>query len=124
MAIKVYIPTPFRRLTGNRTHVEADGGSVGQVLDDLDARFPGIGSLIFDSERRIPNHVNVYLNNREIHSLQGIDTVVADGDEVAVIPAIAGGAVALPGLLPTGEREAIAYNHRPPPVSCNPSSRS
>jgi adenylyltransferase/sulfurtransferase len=92
MAVSVYIPTPFRRLTGNRTHVQARGGSVGEVLDDLAAQFPEIGGLIFDTERRIPAHVNVYVNNREIHSLQGTATAVVEGDEVAVIPAMAGGA--------------------------------
>ncbi len=91
MAVKVYIPTPFRRLTGNRVHVEADGRTVAEVLADLIRRFPGLGELIFDAERRIPAHVNVYLNNREIHSLDGPETPVQDGDEVAVIPAIAGG---------------------------------
>lgn len=92
MPVSVYIPTPFRRLTGNRTHVEAHGATVADVLEDLDARFPGMGSLIFDAERRIPAHVNIYVNNREIHSLDGPATKVADGDELAVIPAIAGGA--------------------------------
>ena len=94
MAIRVYIPTPFRRLTGNRTHVEVEGGNVAEVLADLDARFPDIGHLIFDAERQIPAHINIYVNNTEIHSLQGPETVVSDGDEVAVIPAIAGGAEA------------------------------
>ena len=92
MPVNVYIPTPFRRLTGFRARVQADGATIAEVLGDLDARFPGIGDLIFDSERRIPAHINVYVNNREIHSLAGADTTVADGDEVAVIPAIAGGA--------------------------------
>lgn len=92
MPVRVYIPTPFRRYVGNRTHIEAQGRCVGEVLDDLGARFPLIGGLIFDSERRIPAHINIYLNNTEIHSLQGCDTAVADGDEVAVIPAVAGGA--------------------------------
>jgi molybdopterin/thiamine biosynthesis adenylyltransferase/molybdopterin converting factor small subunit len=92
MAVRIYIPTPFRRYVGNRTHIEARGGCVGEVLDDLGARFPEIGGLIFDSERRIPAHINIYVNNTEIHSLAGRDTAVNDGDEVAVIPAVAGGA--------------------------------
>ncbi len=92
MVVRVYIPTPFRRLTGNRTHVEARGGTVREVLDDLERQYPGTGALIFDTEHNIPAHVNVYINNREIHALDGPATPVSDGDEVAVIPAIAGGA--------------------------------
>lgn len=92
MPINVYIPTPFRRLTGNRTRVEAEGQSVGEVLDHLDRVYPGFHGLLFDERRQIPAHINIYLNNREIHGLQGTATRVEDGDEVAVIPAIAGGA--------------------------------
>jgi molybdopterin synthase sulfur carrier subunit len=61
MPVSVYIPTPFRRLTGNRTHVSAAGATVGDVLNDLQSQFPGMGSLIFDEHRQIPAHVNVYV---------------------------------------------------------------
>ena len=93
MSVKVYIPTPFRKITGNRTFVDADGIDVNGVLRDLDQRFPGFGEMVFDGEQELLEHVNVYVNNHEITSLQGADTRVADGDELAVIPAIAGGAV-------------------------------
>ena len=92
MAVKVYIPTPFRRLTGNREFVDADGSDVGGVLRDLEQRYPGFGEMVFDAEHQILDHVNVYLNNQEVSVLNGSDTAVADGDEVSVIPAIAGGA--------------------------------
>ena len=92
MSVKVYIPTPFRKITGNRTFVDADGIDVNGVLRDLDQRFPGFGEMVFDGEQELLEHVNVYVNNYEIHSLQGAETPVADGDELAVIPAIAGGA--------------------------------
>src|SRR3712207_2428623 len=91
MPVNVYIPTPFRRLTGNRTTVEANGGTVGEVIDDLDARFPGLRAQITSDGSEIPAHINVYVNNREISALQGTRTPLQDGDEVAVIPAIAGG---------------------------------
>jgi molybdopterin/thiamine biosynthesis adenylyltransferase/molybdopterin converting factor small subunit len=123
MAINVYIPTPFRRLTGNRTHIQAEGHSVGEVLAHLDRTYPGFDGLLFDGEKQIPTHINIYLNNREIHSLQGTATPVRDGDEVAVIPAIAGGAgtaltpdqvtrysrhIIMPQVGPVGQRKLIA----------------
>jgi len=91
MAVSVYIPTPFRRLTGNRTTVESTGRTVGEVIDDLDLRFPGLRAQITDDGDEIPAHINIYVNNREISALQGTRTPLQDGDEVAVIPAIAGG---------------------------------
>lgn len=91
MPINVYIPTPFRRLTGMRAYVEARGETVGDALTDIVGKFPGLGDLIFDAEGQIPNHVNIYLNNREIHALDGPQTAISEGDELAVIPALAGG---------------------------------
>ena len=91
MPVSVYIPTPFRRLTGNRVSVEAVGGTVAEVIDDLDTRFPGLRAQITDGGQEVPAHINIYVNNREISALQGTATPVRDGDEVAVIPAIAGG---------------------------------
>ncbi|MGD9895025.1 MAG: molybdopterin-synthase adenylyltransferase MoeB [Dehalococcoidia bacterium] len=91
MPVNVYIPTPFRRLTGNRTNVESNGRTVAEVIDELDARFPGLRAQITDGGTEIPAHINIYVNNREISALQGTDTSLQDGDEVAVIPAIAGG---------------------------------
>jgi MoaD family protein len=91
MPVNVYIPTPFRRLTGNRTTVESSGRTVAEVIDELDARFPGLRAQITDESDDIPAHINIYVNNREISALQGTRTVLQDGDEVAVIPAIAGG---------------------------------
>lgn len=95
MPVTVYIPTPFRRLAGNQTYVKVEGETVGEVLDSLGGEYPALRDMIFDESNEIPGHVNIYVNNHEIHSLQGKDTPVKDGDEMAVIPAIAGGAVAL-----------------------------
>lgn len=92
MPVTVYIPTPFRRLTGNQTYIRAEGNTVGEVLEDLGQAYPSLRQMIFDERDEIPGHVNIYVNNTEIHTLQGKATPVADGDEMAVIPAIAGGA--------------------------------
>ncbi|MPZ98359.1 MAG: molybdopterin-synthase adenylyltransferase MoeB [Dehalococcoidia bacterium] len=92
MAINVYIPSPFRRLTANREYVTVEGASVAEVLDALERDYPGFANLVYDRERRVPTHINIYLNNQEIHDLQGTQTTVADGDQLAVIPALAGGA--------------------------------
>jgi adenylyltransferase/sulfurtransferase len=95
MPVTVYIPTPFRRFAGNQTYLKAEGNTVGEVLDGLGREYPSLRQMIYDERDEIPGHVNIYINNTEIHSLQGKETPVADGDEMAVIPAIAGGAVAL-----------------------------
>jgi adenylyltransferase/sulfurtransferase len=91
MPISVYIPTPFRKLTGNRQRVEAEGANVAEVLDSVDKQFPGFRHLVFGSGTEVPAHINIYVNKQEISSLNGIQTTLNDGDEVAVIPAMAGG---------------------------------
>ena len=93
MPVTVYIPTPFRKLAGNQTRVKTAGETVGEVLDTLGAQFPALRNMIYDENDQIPGHINIYVNNQEIHTLQGKETPVKDGDEMAVIPAIAGGQV-------------------------------
>ncbi len=92
MTVSVYIPSPFRRLTQNHEYVDVDGVNVAEVLDAVNARYPGFGNLVYDREHVIPAHINIYVNNQEIHELAGTETALHDGDQVAVIPAVAGGA--------------------------------
>jgi adenylyltransferase/sulfurtransferase len=96
MSVMVYIPTPFRRFAGNQTYVKAEGKTVGEVLDALGKSYPTLRHMIYDEADEIPGHINIYINSQEIHSLQGKNTPVSDGDEMAVIPAIAGGQVLTP----------------------------
>jgi len=96
MSVMVYIPTPFRRFAGNQTYVKAEGRTVGEVLDALGQSYPTLKHMIYNEADEIPGHINVYINSQEIHSLQGKNTPVSDGDEMAVIPAIAGGQVLTP----------------------------
>lgn len=96
MTVTVYIPTPFRSLTGNRSYVEAHGRTVEELLSDLGVRYPALRNLLRGDGDEIPAHINIYVNSHEIHTLQGRATPLKDGDEVAVIPAIAGGQVLTP----------------------------
>jgi adenylyltransferase/sulfurtransferase len=107
MPITVYIPAPFRRLTGNRSYVEGHGQTVAQLLDDLATRYPALGHMLQNEAGDLPAHINIYVNNQEIHSLQGEATPLNDGDEVAVIPAIAGGQVLTPEQLERYSRQIM-----------------
>ena len=95
MSVNVYIPTPFRHLVGNRANVRASGATVRDVLRDLDSQFPGFEAQLVDSTGDLARHINIYVNQVEIEHLQGETTPLTDGDELAVIPALAGGATAL-----------------------------
>lgn len=94
MAVSVYIPTPFRRVTGNAARVEVDAPDVRALLDQLERRFEGLRGLVRDEAGEIHRHVNVYVNGEEIGALQGQATALRPGDEVSIIPALAGGVAA------------------------------
>ncbi len=92
MSVNVYIPTPFRHLVGNRASVKAKGSTVSDILNDLDVQFPGFKAQVVDASGERARHINIYVNQVEIENLEGESTPLNDGDEVAVIPALAGGA--------------------------------
>ena len=91
MPIKVRIPTPLRRLTKNEPEVEAQGSSIQSIIEDLESNYPGLKERICDEKGNVRRFVNLYLNDEDIRFLDGIATAVKDGDEISVIPAIAGG---------------------------------
>ena len=91
MPVQVYIPTPFRRATNNRDRVELQARNVRQLLDELEGQFDGLRGLVPDERGEIHRHVNIYVNNEAIESLQGLGTPLNDGDEVSIIPAMEGG---------------------------------
>ena len=93
MAVTVRIPTPLRRLTQNQPEVEAEGETIESLIENLEANYPGIKERICDESGNIRRFVNIYLNDEDIRFLDGNATAVKDGDEISVIPAIAGGSV-------------------------------
>ena len=92
MSVQVYIPTPFRRATSNKDRVSVEAPNVGALLDGLEAHFAGLKGLVRNEQGEIHHHVNIYVNSEAIESLKGLDTALKDGDEVSIIPALAGGA--------------------------------
>jgi len=93
MAVTVYIPTPYRRYTDNAPRVEVQGGNVLALVRELEGRFPGLRERILDPEGKIHRHLNIFVNDQLVDDLQGIQTPLRDGDQVAVIPAMVGGAL-------------------------------
>jgi len=91
MAVTVYIPTPFRRATGNRDRVEVGAGSVGGALDELERAYGGLKGLVRNERGDVHPHVNLYVNSEEIDDRDGLATPLRDGDELSIIPALAGG---------------------------------
>jgi len=91
MAVKVRIPTPLQRLTQGKEEVEGKPGSVISLVQDLDRQYPGLAERVSENGK-IRRFVNMYVNDEDIRFLQAEETQVKDGDEVSIVPAIAGGA--------------------------------
>ncbi len=91
MAIKVLIPTPLQKLTNDRATVECQGDTVADLLESLETSCPGIKARLCDDKGELRRFVNFYVNSEDIRFLDGANTPLKDGDEVSIIPAIAGG---------------------------------
>lgn len=91
MAIKVRIPTPLQSLTGNLGEVEGTGKSVKEVLASLEAKYKGFKERLYDDKGHLRRFINFYVNDEDIRFLDGENTAVKDGDELSIVPAIAGG---------------------------------
>jgi molybdopterin synthase sulfur carrier subunit len=91
MNIKVRIPSPLRNYTNGADVVETQGASVGEVLNSLKAQASGIETRLFKTPETLNRFVNVYLNDEDIRFLKNLDTPVKAGDEISIVPAIAGG---------------------------------
>ncbi len=90
--VTVLIPTPLRSYTGGEARVTAEGGSVGDVLRALDTAYPGLHERICERDGEIRRFVNVFVNGRNVREDDGAATTLNSGDEVGIIPAMAGGA--------------------------------
>jgi molybdopterin synthase sulfur carrier subunit len=88
---KVRIPTPLRKLTNNEELIEVNAGTVGAAITELQSRYPGIKERLVDDTGAIRRFVNVYVNEEDIRFLQNQETPLKNGDEISIIPAIAGG---------------------------------
>jgi molybdopterin converting factor small subunit len=91
MPVLVRIPTPLQKFTKNQSAVQAEGKTVQEVLASLEQNFPGVRERLCDEQGAIRKFVNLYLNDEDIRFIDGERTGVKDGDELAIIPAIAGG---------------------------------
>ncbi|MDR7486782.1 MAG: ubiquitin-like small modifier protein 1 [Armatimonadota bacterium] len=87
----VLIPAPLRRLTGGQARLQVDAATVGELLDRLDVAHPGVRSYLFDESGSLRPYVNVFVNSTEIRQRDGLQTPLAPADEVAILPAMAGG---------------------------------
>lgn len=92
MPVEVKLPTILRSHAEGRSSVATDGETVGALFGSLVARYPGLGEHLLDEEGGLHRFVNVYVNDEDIRYLGQLDTPVADGDVVSIIPAVAGGA--------------------------------
>ena len=91
MAVQVRIPTPLQKITGNQAVVQAEAATVLALIDALESNHPGIKSRLCDDSGKLHRFVNFYVNDEDIRFQQNEQTALKDGDEVSIIPAIAGG---------------------------------
>jgi molybdopterin synthase sulfur carrier subunit len=91
MSIQVRIPTPLRRFTNGADEVGTNGPTIGAVVNHLEQQFPGIKERLCDDAGNVRRFVNIYVNGDDIRFLNHLETPVKDGDEVSIVPAIAGG---------------------------------
>ena len=91
MSVLIRIPTPLRRLTNGEAKVEMDSSNLGELVEKLDATYPGFKDRLVDENGDLRYFVNIYLNGEDVRFLQGLDTTTKSGDEVSIVPAVAGG---------------------------------
>lgn len=91
MAVKVLIPTPLQKFTRDQAAIECEGNNIGELLETLETSFPGIKARLCDEQGDLRRFINFYVNSEDIRFLEGKETALSDGDEVSIVPAVAGG---------------------------------
>jgi molybdopterin synthase sulfur carrier subunit len=91
MSVRVRVPTPLRKFTNGADEVSAQGNSIKALVDDLEKSYPGIKERICDETGKVRRFVNVYVNGDDIRFLQNLETSLKEGDNISIVPAIAGG---------------------------------
>ena len=87
----VLVPTPLRRLTGGQSKVTVEGQDISSLIQAIDQKFPGIAEKVLDGDGNVKRFINVFVNDSEIRTLQGVQTPVSDSDRGSIVPAMAGG---------------------------------
>ncbi len=91
MTAKVKVPTPLQKLVDNQSEIDVDAANIQELIDNMEASYSGLKERICDDSGKIRRFVNIYINGEDIRFLQAEQTALKDGDEVSIIPAIAGG---------------------------------
>ncbi|MCH8090450.1 MAG: MoaD/ThiS family protein [Chloroflexi bacterium] len=91
MSVSLKIPTPLRRMTNGESTVDVDGTNLIECIDSLDAQYPGIKERLVSDNGELHRFVNIYVNGEDIRFIDGIKTPIKTGDEVSIVPAVAGG---------------------------------
>lgn len=91
MAITIRIPQPLRNLTGNQPTVPGNGATLGGCIEHMEAAYPGIRERLLADDGQLRRFVNVYVNGEDVRFIDGLATPLKDGDEVSIVPAVAGG---------------------------------
>ena len=91
MPIKIRIPTPLQKLTQGKDVIEASGATLKAVLKELDVQYPGIGERLWDEKGALRRFINFYINDEDVRFLKGEESPLKEGDELSIVPAIAGG---------------------------------
>ena len=91
MPVQVHMTSVIQKAVDGHRKIDADGATVAEIIENIESRYPGFRQQIMDQQGQLHRFVNIYLNDEDIRYLQGAETVLSDGDQVSILPALAGG---------------------------------